>query len=100
MNDPQSSQQNMRPPDASVNIANMHSKDHQMTSEEREIHEFARDLWKTLHKIDVKTIADAHNEPIRGFSGKELVRHVKKHLKKHVKEQGLMGDKHVVTKCE
>ncbi len=25
---------------------------------------FARDLWKTLQKIDVKTIADEHNEPI------------------------------------
>ena len=67
-----------------------------MSIEEKQIHEFARDLWKTLHKIDVKTIADAQNEPIRGFSGKELVRHVKKHLKKHVKD---MGDKDVIARC-
>ncbi len=56
-----------------------------MSLEEKQIHEFARDLWKTLHKIDVKTIPYQHNEPIRGFSGKELVKHVKKHLKKHIK---------------
>eukprot|EP01083_Nonionella_stella_P174151 602854_1 len=67
-----------------------------MSLEEKAIHEFARDLWKTLHKIDVKTIPDANNDPIRGFSGKELVRHVKRHLKKHVAN---LNDKEIILRC-
>ena len=55
------------------------------SKQEKEIHEFARELWRTLNKIEVKTIADCHEEPIRGFSGKELVKHVKKHLKTFLK---------------
>merc|ERR1712228_1004486 len=52
--------------------------------EEKETRAFALDLWLTLHEIDVKTITDSNNESILGFTGKELVRHIRKHLKHHI----------------
>ena len=52
-----------------------------MNDEEKAIHEFAREVWKTLHKIDVKVVQDANGAPIRGFSGKQLLKHVEKYLK-------------------
>eukprot|EP00485_Elphidium_margaritaceum_P021170 CAMPEP_0202710850 /NCGR_PEP_ID=MMETSP1385-20130828/22758_1 /ASSEMBLY_ACC=CAM_ASM_000861 /TAXON_ID=933848 /ORGANISM="Elphidium margaritaceum" /LENGTH=885 /DNA_ID=CAMNT_0049370467 /DNA_START=33 /DNA_END=2690 /DNA_ORIENTATION=- len=68
----------------------------EMSAHQKEIHEFARELWKTLHRIEVKTITDDNNEPLRGFSGKELIRHVRNRLKAHVRDK---SDKEVVILC-
>jgi len=93
--DTQSSTQNKAPQPMTFTNLNGAS---QMSPAERETHEFARALWKTLHKIEVKTIEapEAQNEAIRGFSGRELVRHVKKHV---AAAKGL-SDAAVIAKCE
>ena len=56
------------------------------------IHEFARALWKTLHKINVVTITDNNNDPIRGFTGKELVEHTQKHVIPKLNHKNIIKD--------
>ena len=51
------------------------------------VHEFARELWKTLPKTDEMVVSDANGGKIRGFSGLQLTKHISNYLSDKVKKQ-------------
>ena len=52
-----------------------------MTDEEKEVRTLAHCIWKTLHEIELTVTTEKSGQEHRGFSGKDLVKHIRKQLK-------------------